>query len=111
MTKQQTFTPDENGYLKVETNRSGPFVFQIGLDLNKLRVPLQRADEAYTRFASTPMMRDIVNELEQATLVTSVHSTNTIEGGELDSNETESAIKLSPEEGSTPILRTLQKSL
>lgn len=101
MTKTQTFTPDKNGYLKVETHRSGPFIFQIGLDLNKLSVPLQRADEAYTRFASTPMMRDIVNELEQATLVTSVHSTNTIEGGELDSNETESAINLSPEEVKT----------
>lgn len=101
MTKQHTFTPDENGYLKVETNRSGHFVFQIGLDLDKLSVPLKRADEAYTRFASTPMMRDIVNELEQTTLVTSVHSTNTIEGGELDSNETESAIRLSPQEVKT----------
>lgn len=105
MTNNELFIPDENGYLKVETNRSGPFIFQIGLDMDKLISPLQRANEAYARFSSTPMIKNIVNQLEKMTLVTSVHSTNTIEGGELDENETETAINLSPDDAKSEAQR------
>ena len=105
MTKTQTLLPDKNGYLKVETNRSGPFIFQIGLDIDSLILPFQRADEAYARFSSTPMIQNIVNELEKMTLVTSVHSTNTIEGGELNEDETATAINLSPEDTKTEAQR------
>ena len=105
MTKQQTFIPDKNGTLRVETHRSGFFVFQIGLDFNALELPYIRAQEAYARFASMPKVGDIANELERLTLVTSVHSTNTIEGGDLDEIQTEAAIDLKPEDVKTEAQR------
>ncbi len=105
MTKQQTFIPDKNGTLRVETHRSGFFVFQIGLDFKELEIPYMRAQEAYARFASMPKVGDIANELERLTLVTSVHSTNTIEGGELDEIQTEAAIDLKPEDIKTEAQR------
>jgi Fic family protein len=97
MTTEQTFTPDKDGYLRVETNRSGHFVFQIGLDKQALEIPRLRAEEAYARFSSMPMIADVSNQLEKMSLVTSIHSTNTIEGGELDRRETEELI-MSPKE-------------
>nr|WP_320050391.1 Fic family protein [uncultured Desulfuromonas sp.] len=105
MTKQQTFIPDKNGTLRVETHRSGIFVFQIGLDFNALELPYIRAQEAYARFASMPKVGDIANELERLTLVTSVHSTNSIEGGELDEIQTQVAIDLKPEDVKTEAQR------
>lgn len=98
MTKKMTFTPDENGFLKVETFRSGSFKFQIGLDIEKLKSPYQRVEEAYARFSSMPFVGDVANQLEKMTLVTSVYSTNTIEGADLSEAETQEAIDLSPQD-------------
>jgi len=98
MTKKLTFSPDENGYLKVETFRSGFFKFQIGLDFEKLKGPLQRVEEAYARFSSMPIVGEVANQLEKMTLVSSVYSTNTIEGADLSETETQEAIDLSPQD-------------
>jgi Fic family protein len=82
------FDIDKNGTLVVETLRSGHFTFQITLDFERLEVLRLLVEHAYTRFASLPLMENITHQLEAMTVVTAVYSTNTIEGGELNEQET-----------------------
>ena len=91
-----TFEVTDNGVLTVETNRSGHFTFEIGLNYTELDILKQLAEQAYARFASMPKVGDIANQLERMSVVTSVYSTNTIEGGELSEEETANAIDLDP---------------
>lgn len=72
----------------IETHRSGFFKFQTGVDLPALRPLLDRVEDAHSRFASVPILPDIANALEREVLVSSVFSTNTIEGGTLTKQET-----------------------
>lgn len=80
---------------RVETDRCGPFVFQIGLDADVLRVPMQRVEDAHARFASSPLAQ-VANQLEREVNVSSIYGTNTIEGGALTEAETAVAITLDP---------------
>ncbi|MFZ2725149.1 MAG: Fic family protein [Methylococcaceae bacterium] len=89
------FIPDKNGYLKVETYRSGHFVFQIGLDIEKLKHLKDRVNDAHIRFISIPLISEISGDLEKKVMLDSIYSTNTIEGGGLSYEETENVLALS----------------
>lgn len=80
---------------RVETDRFGPFVFQVGIGADDLRIPLQRVEDAHERFVASPLSQ-VANQLEREVVVSSVFGTNTIEGGTLTEEETASALALDP---------------
>lgn len=80
---------------RVETDRFGPFVFQLGLTTADLELALHRVADAHERFIASPLSQ-VANQLEQEVLVSSVFGTNTIEGGTLSEEETASALALDP---------------
>jgi hypothetical protein len=67
---------------RVETSSFGPFTFQIGVDQREAAMLLQRVADAQERFLSSPLSQ-VANRLEQEVLVSSIFSTNTIEGARL----------------------------
>ncbi len=79
----------------VETSRFGPFTFQVGVDHREVEMLLQRVADAQVRFLSSPLSQ-VANRLEQEVLVSSIFSTNTIEGGTLTEEETKDALDLDP---------------
>ncbi|MCF8493387.1 MAG: Fic family protein, partial [Sphingomonadaceae bacterium] len=81
--------------LRVETERFGPFEFQPGLNVEQLRMPLQRVEDAHARFIASPRAQ-VASQLEHEVIVSSIFGTNTIEGGTLTEDETESALDLDP---------------
>jgi len=84
-----------NCELRVETQRSGPFIFQLGTDLSALTLAVQRVEDAHERFAASPLSQ-VANQLEREVMVRSIFGTNTIEGGALSEEETEAALHLDP---------------
>lgn len=80
---------------RVETSRFGPFTFQVGVDQREAEMLLQRVADAQMRFMSSPLSQ-VANRLEQEVLVSSIFSTNTIEGGTLTEEETKDALELNP---------------
>jgi Fic family protein len=80
---------------RVETSRFGPFTFRIGVDQPATALLLQRVADAQERFLSSPLSQ-VANRLEQEVLVSSIFSTNTIEGGTLTEEETKDALDLDP---------------
>ncbi|MDQ1277976.1 MAG: hypothetical protein QG555_1018 [Thermodesulfobacteriota bacterium] len=80
---------------RVETSRFGPFTFQVGVDEREVEMLLQRVADAQVRFLSSPLSQ-VANRLEQEVLVSSIFSTNTIEGGTLTEEETKDALALDP---------------
>ena len=82
---------------RVETERFGPFVFQLGISPNAFQLQWQRVIDAQRRFRSSPLAQ-VANDLEREVLASSVYSTNTIEGGLLNEEETASSINLSAEQ-------------
>lgn len=83
--------------LRVETERFGPFTFQLGLNPQTLELPWQRVVDAQKRFRSSPLAQ-VANDLEREVIASSVYSTNTIEGGLLNEEETASSIELTAEQ-------------
>ena len=79
----------------VETSRFGPFTFQVGVDDREAAMLLQRVADAQERFLSSPLSQ-VANRLEQEVLVSSIFSTNSIEGGTLTEEETKDALALDP---------------
>jgi hypothetical protein len=65
---------------RVETPRFGPFTFQVGVDQREVAMLIQRVADAQGRFLSSPHSQ-VANRLEPEVLVSSIFSTNTIEGG------------------------------
>lgn len=93
-------SPEDKGSAKdirerVETSRFGPFTFQVGVDHREAAMLLQRVADAQERFMRSPLSQ-VANRLEQEVLVSSIFSTNTIEGGKLSEEETKEAIDLDP---------------
>ena len=80
---------------RIETPRFGPFTFQAGVDEREAAMLLQRVADAQVRFLSSPLSQ-VANRLEQEVLVSSIFSTNTIEGGTLTEEETKDALELDP---------------
>lgn len=81
--------------LRVETQRSGPFTFQIGVDAAALDIALQRVADAHERFVASPLSQ-VASQLEREVVASSVFGTNTIEGGALSEIETEAVLQLDP---------------
>lgn len=81
--------------LRIETDRFGPFVFQLGLEAAQVGLALQRVEDAHDRFVASPLSQ-VANRLEREVVVSSVFGTNTIEGGTLSEDETASALALDP---------------
>ena len=79
---------DKNGVTEVLTHRSGKFVFQPGIDMEKLQPTLDRVLDAHDRFTDIPTLPDVVSQLVDIVLVSSIHGTDTIEGGNLPEDET-----------------------
>lgn len=82
---------------RVETLRSGVFKFQLGVSEAEIRLPLQRVVDAQERFRSSPLS-SVATDLEKEVVVSSIFGTNSIEGGELNEQETEQVLGLSPEQ-------------
>ncbi len=80
---------------RVETDRFGPFTFQIGIAHDGLGVALQRVEDAHDRFVASPLAQ-AANRLEEEVVVSSVFGTNSIEGGTLSEDETARALALDP---------------
>jgi len=80
---------------RVNTSRYGPFTFRVGVDRGEAAMLLQRVADAQERFLSSPLSQ-VANRLEQEVLVSSIFSTNTIEGGTLTEEETKEALDLDP---------------
>jgi Fic family protein len=73
--------------LKVETNRSGRFVFQGGIELEHIQPLIDKVNYGYRLFSSLPILPDIAIQLEKESLLSSIHGTDTIEGGTLSEDE------------------------
>lgn len=82
---------------RIETDRSGPFLFQLGVDPAALVLPMQRVEDAHARFAASPLAQ-VANLLEREVIASSIFGTNTIEGGALTEDETVAAMDLDPEQ-------------
>jgi len=80
---------------RVETARSGPFVFQIGAATSNLESLYLRVTDAQQRFRTSPLSQ-VANRLEKEVVVSSIFGTNSIEGGTLTELQTEEAIELDP---------------
>lgn len=80
---------------RVETDCFGPFVFQVGVGAEALRLPLQRVEDAYSRFVASPLSQ-VAIRFEKEMVASSVFGTNTIEGGTLTEDETAAALELDP---------------
>ncbi len=83
--------------LRVETDRFGPFVFQIGCETSQLETLFLRVNDAQQRFSGSPFAQ-VAHLLEKEVVVSSIFGTNTIEGGTLSEEETEQALNLDPAE-------------
>ena len=79
---------DKSGVTEVMTHRSGMFVFQPGIDMEKLQPTLDRVLDAHERFTDIPAIPDGVSQLVDIVFVSSIHGTDTIEGGSLSEDET-----------------------
>ncbi len=79
--------------IRLSTARSGPFEFTVGVDGVTLESLLLRIGDAYRRFLHSPLVQ-VANQLEKEVVVSSVFSTNSIEGGTLTEAETQLALDL-----------------
>ncbi len=83
--------------LTVETHRSGIFTFQAGLNLTQLQALIDKVNYGHRLFSSLPLLPDIAAKLEKETLLSSIHGTDTIEGGTLTEYEILQVIESTPE--------------
>jgi Fic family protein len=80
---------------RIETDRFGPFVFQVGSATDEIRGAMIRVDDAHARFVNSPLSQ-VANQLEKEVLASSIFGTNSIEGGTLTESETSAALTLDP---------------
>ncbi|MCF6323110.1 MAG: hypothetical protein L3J89_02100 [Gammaproteobacteria bacterium] len=81
--------------MRVETDRSGPFTFQVGVNMSSLNGLLLRVDDAHKRFKASSLSQ-VAGRLEKEVVVSTIFGTNSIEGGTLSVEETEEALALTP---------------
>lgn len=81
--------------LRVDTARSGPFTFQVGVDAAAVETLLLRISDAHQRFRGSPLAQ-VADRVEKEVVVSSIFGTNSIEGGTLTEEETLQAVDLSP---------------
>lgn len=80
---------------RIDMDRFGPFVFEVGVEAARIKLALQRAEDTHDRFIASPFSQ-VANQLEREVVVSSVFGTNTIEGGKLSEDETANALMLDP---------------
>lgn len=85
-----------NYSLRVETDRFGPFIFQIGCEERQVELLFLRVSDAQQRLIGSPFTQ-VAHLLEKEIVVSSVFGTNTIEGGTLSEEETEHVLDMDPE--------------
>ncbi|HEY4713388.1 MAG TPA: Fic family protein, partial [Aquirhabdus sp.] len=83
--------------LRVMTYKSGSFTFSLSLDPARLQAMIDRVNDAQKRFNKMPMLPQIIDQMQEKVLASSVYSTNTIEGGEFTEAETEQILKIDPQ--------------
>ena len=88
--------------LRVMTYKSGSFTFQLGFDLQQVKPMLDRVNDAQNRFNKMPSLPQIIDQVQEKVLASSIYSTNTIEGGQFTEQETEEILRLDP--------KTIQKT-
>ena len=93
--------------LRVMTYRSGSFTFSLSLDLQGLQPMIDRVNDAQQRFNKMPALPQIIDQMQEKVLASSVYSTNTIEGGEFTEEETAQILRIDPK----LIQRTEEKRL
>lgn len=91
--------------LRVMTHKSGSFTFTLGCLPDEAL--LNRIDDAQLRFNKTPTVPQIIDQIQDKVLVSSVYSTNTIEGGEFSEEETGQILHTAPKD----IQKTAEKRL
>jgi Fic family protein len=82
---------------RIETDRFGPFVFQIGLAASEIDTAMIRVNDAHERLINSPLSQ-VANRLEREVLASSIFGTNSIEGGTLSESETSDVLTLDPRE-------------
>ena len=88
--------------LRVMTYKSGSFTFQLGFDLNQVQAMLDRVNDSQNRFNKMPSLPQIIDQIQDKVLASSIYSTNTIEGGQFTEQETANILRQDP--------KTIQKS-
>ena len=88
--------------LRVLTYKSGTFTFQLGFDLQQVTPMLNRVNDAQNRFNKMLSLPQIIDQVQDKVLASSIYSTNTIEGGQFTEQETEAILRLDP--------KTIQKT-
>lgn len=88
--------------LRVMTYKSGSFVFQLGVDLKQSQAMLDRVNDAQNRFNKMPNLPQIIDQIQEKVLASSIYSTNTIEGGQFTEQETAAILSQDP--------KTIQKT-
>lgn len=82
--------------LRVMTYKSDSFTFSLSIDLEKLQPIIDRINDAQKRFNKMPGLPQIIDQMQDKVLASSIYSTNTIEGGEFSEAETEKILKTDP---------------
>lgn len=82
--------------LRVMTYKSGSFTFQLGLNIGLLQPMLDRVNDAQNRFNKMPMLPQVIDQMQDKVMASSIYSTNTIEGGQFTEQETEYILKQDP---------------
>ena len=83
--------------LKIETHRSGIFIFQIAIDFERMQPLIDKVNYGHRLFSSLPLLPEIAAQLERETLLSSIHGTDTIEGGTLTEDEILQVMESAPE--------------
>jgi hypothetical protein len=73
--------------LKVMTYKSGFFTFQLGFDSKDVQSMIDRVNDSQNRFNKTPSLPLIIDQVQDKVLASSIYSTNTIEGGNLQNKK------------------------
>jgi Fic family protein len=84
-----------NCELRIETQRFGPFTFQVGVNPGEVETALLRVIDAHERFVESPLSQ-VANRLEREVIASSVFGTNSIEGGTLTEEETAEVLEIEP---------------
>ena len=80
---------------RIETRRSGPFTFRLGVDGAALAPLYQRVLDAHERLNASPLSQ-VARQLEREVVASSIFGTNSIEGGALTEEETQQVLDLDP---------------
>jgi Fic family protein len=87
----------EKNQQTIETSRFGHFKLKIGVDYKDIETALLRCNDAHKRLVSSPFA-DVIKQVQNEVVVSSVFGTNSIEGGTLTEEETQLALELDPKE-------------